>query len=33
MKVAEDVGKACVVLWDIREAEEDMYVKKGPRVI
>lgn len=32
-KVAEVVEKSCVVLWDIREVEQDICVKKGLMVI
>lgn len=33
MKVVEDVGKSCVVLRDIGDAEEEMYVENGLMVI
>ena len=33
MRVAEDVGKVCIVLQDIRDVEQGMYVKKGLEVI
>lgn len=33
MRVAEDVGKGCVVLQDITDVEQGMYVKKGLVVI